>query len=159
MCDIATIKRGAGNFGEQRICTLYSFQIQLVKIPILTLGSGINLICRPEPTLRVGQNSTHFFFFWCRTCFYIHRRGKEISRIFKTISQHSRNRKEWSFLISLYLFLQVASCILRVTGSFASTVKTGANMTLLYTGTTWTYKNIVFFFSCFSLLPKKYMNE
>ena len=62
--------------GKIQVLTAVTFRIQRVKIPSVTLKTGITLLCRPEPTLSS---------FWDWTGFYFHCRAVEFSRIFKTI--------------------------------------------------------------------------
>ena len=93
-----------------------SFRIQWVKIPTPTLRPGITHFCQPEPTLPS---------FWDGTSFYIHCRCNNILlNLQDSFTTFEKQEVPGYFLFLCFLFLWVASCLLRVSGLFPSTVKT-----------------------------------
>ena len=123
MCDATTIKVGTGNAGAMRKCLLYSSSTCYHYSN--SVGKNYNWDLWVRSFFYCRQDSTTF---WDSSRFYIHREELAFSRIFKIIWE---TENAWSFPVSLFLFPRVASCLLRITGSVRSNVKTGANVTWL----------------------------
>ena len=92
-----------------------SFRFQLVKILTPILRQGIARLCLPE--------ATHSFI-WDGTGFLYLSSGRLISpESSRQLGNSRETGSAWSFPVTLFPFPRVASCLLRVTGSFRLTVK------------------------------------